>query len=336
MVVDRRLPLSISPVPVGDGRGGGIVEYLTRDQLKMLIGRSLKYLVRRRPQVKIQREAPPSPPLVSVIIPTYNWSNVLRLAIRSVLWQTEQNFEILVVGDGCTDDSEAVVNAIGDMRIRWHNLPANSGSQSAPNNMGLALARGPYVAYLGHDDLWHPEHLRTLLSAIVSSSADVGSSLLEMIGPAGTNFRVVAGLFPPGGYDGVKGLPPSGLMHRREVADRVGGWRDYRTIWRNPDTDFVYRAFEAGCRFVSTRELTAFKFPSALRKNSYVEKPCHEQVAYQKRLETQRWFLLKETLAIARIHVRRLPMRAPVHASPPDPHTPGWEVSQFRKFRGLE
>ena len=61
--------------------------------------------------MRIVAEAPADRPLVSVIIATYNWSNVLRLAIRSLLWQTEQDFEVLVVGDGWTDDSEAVVNA---------------------------------------------------------------------------------------------------------------------------------------------------------------------------------------------------------------------------------
>lgn len=129
---------------------------------------------------------PPGEPLVSVIIPTYNRSNVLRMAIHSVLWQTEQDFELLVMGDGCTDDSEAVTNAFGDARIRWHNLPSNSGHQSAPVNAGLAMSRGRYIAFLGDDDIWHSNHLRTLLRALVSTSADIASSLMEMIGPRGT------------------------------------------------------------------------------------------------------------------------------------------------------
>jgi cellulose synthase/poly-beta-1,6-N-acetylglucosamine synthase-like glycosyltransferase len=65
-------------------------------------------------------------PRVSVIIATYNWSSVLPYSIGSVLQQTMEDFEILVVGDRCTDDSEAVVAAIGDPRIRWINLPANA------------------------------------------------------------------------------------------------------------------------------------------------------------------------------------------------------------------
>jgi glycosyltransferase involved in cell wall biosynthesis len=67
-------------------------------------------------------------PMVSVIIATFNWSTALRLAIRSVLGQTLQAFEILVVGDACTDDSEALVEAFGDARAGsiWRRTPAAS------------------------------------------------------------------------------------------------------------------------------------------------------------------------------------------------------------------
>jgi len=220
-----------------------VTEYLSHEELWMLLGRSLKYIFRPRPKLRIVRDTPPGEPLVSVIIPTFNRSNVLRMAIHSVLWQTEQDFELLVVGDGCTDDSEAVTNDFGDARIRWHNLPSNSGHQSAPVNAGLAMSRGRYIAFLGHDDIWHPDHLRTLLRAIVSTPADIASSLTEMIGLRGTNYRLVHGIYPATGYDAVKCLPPSGLMLTREVYKRIGEWRDYRTIWRNPECEFGYQSF---------------------------------------------------------------------------------------------
>jgi glycosyltransferase involved in cell wall biosynthesis len=313
------------------------VEYLSPWQLLVLAARSLKYATRPLPAIRIVREQPSAEPLVSVIIATYNWSSVLRLAIHSVLWQTEQDFEILVVGDGCTDDSEAVAQSFGDARVRWHNLPQNYGHQTGPNNAGLRLARGRYIAYLGHDDIWHPEHLRTLVAAIERSKADFASSLVEMIGPQGSNYRDVAGIHPKDGYDGERALPVSGVLHRREVISRIGEWKDYRTIWRDPDVDFEYRAVEAGMKFVSTGELTVFKFNSTMRKNCYLEKPFQEQLACIRRIENRRTVMLEEMIAISRVHLRRLPMKTVlVIPPPPDPHTPGWRVPFYRKVRGLD
>jgi glycosyltransferase involved in cell wall biosynthesis len=312
------------------------MEYLSRRELKTLLIGSLKYMFRRLPKMQIVRDLPPGEPMVSVIIPTYNRSNVLRIAIHSVLWQTEQNFELLVIGDGCTDDSESVVRSFGDARIRWHNLPENSGHQSAPNNAGLALARGQYIAYLGHDDIWHPGHLGTMVAAITAASADIASSLVEVIGPKGSNFRMITGIYPAGGYDAVRCLPPSGLMHRRGVAERIGGWKHYRTVWRNPECEFEHQAYLEGFRFVSTSGLTVFKFNSAMRKNSYIEKPSHEQEIYLRKIQRRRWFLLKETLDIAWVHLRQLPMKEPAIPAPPMEHTPGWHVTHYRKLRGLE
>jgi len=133
---------------------------------------------------------------VSVIIPTYNWSTVLRYAIASVLRQTYGNFELLVIGDHCTDDSEEVVAGFADSRVRWHNLPENSGSQSIPNNVGLELARGEFVVYLGHDDLWLPTHLARLIAAFEQSGAAAAYTVCQAVGPPGSNMRMLSGIGP--------------------------------------------------------------------------------------------------------------------------------------------
>ena len=77
-------------------------------------------------------------PRVTAIIATYNWSSVLRYSVGSVLRQTFTDFELLVVGDGCTDDSAEVVAAMDDPRVRWINLPANTRHQSGPEQRGAA------------------------------------------------------------------------------------------------------------------------------------------------------------------------------------------------------
>src|SRR5689334_3630760 len=87
-------------------------------------------------------------PSVSIIIATYNRANVLRYAIESVRWQTCTDWELWVVGDACTDDTEQVVRSFEDPRIHFLNLPKNVGDQSGPNNEGVRRSRGKFLAYL--------------------------------------------------------------------------------------------------------------------------------------------------------------------------------------------
>ena len=79
---------------------------------------------------------PSDAPLVSIITATYNRSNVLAYTLRSALRSTVADWEHLVIGDACTDDTALVVAGLGDARVRFHNLAENFGEQSGPNNAG--------------------------------------------------------------------------------------------------------------------------------------------------------------------------------------------------------
>jgi hypothetical protein len=272
-------------------------------------------------------------PQVSVVIATYNWSSVLRFAIESVLWQSFQDFEVLVVGDSCTDDSAEVVASIGDERVHWHNLPANSGSQSAPNNAGLRLARGEYVAYLGHDDLWHPTHLAIAVDTSERTGADLVYALTVMIGPPGTDARVVAGVPPLGAPERPLFVPPSSVLHRRDLVEQIGPWRDHRTIGLPPDREFQERAWAYRQRFAGTGHLTVFKFPASWRPNSYRTQRSDEQADYARRMRTAPAFLNDELLAIARSYAART---TAVDLGAPEDVRPGWTVELNRWVRGLE
>jgi GT2 family glycosyltransferase len=223
-------------------------------------------------------------PRISVIIATYNSSSVLRFAVASVLAQTFDDFELIVIGDCCTDDSAEVVRSFRDQRVHWHNLPENCGSQFGPNNRGLGLARGEYVAYLGHDDLWHPEHLATLFKSITSERADLVFGLTEYIGPPQKPTRRLMGLAPNGVYEWSMWAPPSSWLHRRELIDRVGAWRDHMTIVLPTDVDFLNRIHDAGCRIIPVVALTTFKFPSMERTKSYVNRRAEEQATWWRRI----------------------------------------------------
>ena len=224
-----------------------------------------------------------SAPRVSVIIATYNRSAVLRHAIASVLAQTYDDFELLVVGDGCTDDSASVVAGFADPRVRWLNLAANSGHQSAPNNEGLRQARGELIAYLGHDDLWLPHHLEARVAAI-DTGADLAAGLTEIVGAGERQFDIAP---PRLTYHRGIWLPPTALMHRRAIIDRIGEWRDYRELRIDPEADLIQRAIAAGFKLAILPRLTAVKFPAAMRRNVYRSSDDSEQASWLARIASE-------------------------------------------------
>jgi glycosyltransferase involved in cell wall biosynthesis len=223
----------------------------------------------------------PAMPRVTVVMATYNRSTVLPFSIASVLRQTYGDFELLVVGDGCTDDSERVVASIGDPRVRWINLAANSGHQSAPNNEGLRQARGEVIAYLGHDDLWLPHHLATLVGALDRDGADVAHGVLALVAPGGavwlTMPRPKHGEF----------VPPTGMVHRRRVTEQLGGWPGHRGLALTPEAELWRRARAAGSKFTFEPRLTGIKFPASSRRGVYANRPSHEQAAWLRRIESE-------------------------------------------------
>jgi hypothetical protein len=219
-------------------------------------------------------------PRVTIIIATWNWSEVLPFSIGSVLLQTFRDFELLVIGDGCTDDSELVVAGIADPRVRWINLSENTGHQSGPNNEGLRQARGDLVAYLGHDDLWLPNHLSCLVQAI-DAGADFAYGILRVVSPLLDDACLLRPAYAPG-----DSLPPTCVVHRRRLATAAGGWPDYRTLGCEPEAQLWRRFHEMGAKFAFVPRLTAVKLPAGDRRDVYRERPCHEQAAWLERIRS--------------------------------------------------
>jgi len=106
-----------------------------------------------------------SQPLFTVIITTYNRQSELPQAIHSVLGQTDPDFELLLIDNGSTDDTESVVKAIADERLRYVRNPAPSRSCDAPRNLGIQLAQGELIAFLDDDDIWYPAKLEKVRRA---------------------------------------------------------------------------------------------------------------------------------------------------------------------------
>ena len=275
-------------------------------------------------------------PAISVIIPTWNWSAALRVAITSVLNQTERDFELLVIGDCCTDDSADVVASFGDRRIRWHNLAANHGSQWAADNAGLDLANGEWIAYLGHDDLWYPTHLAAILRAAREApDAAIVTSVMIMYGPPGTGVRSVAGIFADATMTIADVVPPSALAHRRSLT--AGGairWREPAGQVLPVDVVFQRELFEAAPRAASTHEVTCFKFNAAWRRDAYLTRSAGEQQAMLERINSGADFRQRELLDVLEAIESDRFIRITAPAT--DGLAPGAHAHRNRRIKGLE
>ncbi len=121
------------------------------------------------------------PPLFSVVIPTYNHAIFLQKALDSLVSQTYQDWEAIVVNNFSTDNTESIVANYADPRIRLLNF-SNQGVIAASRNQGLASASGEYVAFLDSDDYWYPEKLEACLRFIEFTGCDFmchGEHLIE-------------------------------------------------------------------------------------------------------------------------------------------------------------
>ena len=164
--------------------------------------------------------------LVSVVVPTHNRSDWLRVTLRTVLWQQDVDLEAIVIDDGSTDDTAQTVADLGDGRVRLlrHEIPRGV---SGARNHGAAEAQGEWVAFIDDDDLWAPEKLARQLRAAHSTGRSwvyTGSVTIDD-GP-----RVIGGAPPPPPERVVELLPrynviPGGgsnVIVRRDALDRVG------------------------------------------------------------------------------------------------------------------
>ena len=95
---------------------------------------------------------------VSVIVPTYNRANLVSETIKSILNQTYKNFELIIVDDGSTDNTEEIIRKFSDSRIEYIKTD-NWGGPAKPRNTGIKKARGEYIAFCDDDDMWLPEKL---------------------------------------------------------------------------------------------------------------------------------------------------------------------------------
>ena len=121
--------------------------------------------------------------LVSVIIPCYNSERYIVQSIESVIMQTFQQWEMIIVDDCSTDNSADIIKKYEakDFRIRYLKTNEPSGSPSIPRNIGIREARGRYIAFLDSDDIWYPNKVAKQLELMKKRNCPFSYTAIEMI-----------------------------------------------------------------------------------------------------------------------------------------------------------
>jgi glycosyltransferase involved in cell wall biosynthesis len=194
-------------------------------------------------------------PCFSVIIPVYNRASALRRAIESVRAQTCQDFEIIVVDDGSSDDPRSVAESFHDSRIRF--LSQSNGGGGLARNAAIDHARGRFIAPLDSDDVFLPHHLASMKNLLEQQPGAIGYARVRVDRGEGRLF-----LKPPRALGASENMaeyllcdrgfvPTITLVVPREAAVRI---RYDEDLWPAQDVDFAIRLALAGHVFHMLQE----------------------------------------------------------------------------------
>lgn len=130
---------------------------------------------------------------VSIITPSYNSERYISSTIESVINQTFENWEMIIVDDCSKDNTLNIVKKYSekDPRIRYSSLKKNSGSAAAPRNKALSLAKGRFVAFLDSDDIWHPKKLELQVNFMKKNDYPVSYTSYKINNIKSNKIRVI-------------------------------------------------------------------------------------------------------------------------------------------------
>lgn len=197
-------------------------------------------------------------PKVSIIMPTYNQARYIGAAIQSVIDQTFPNWELIIVDDGSTDKTAAIVTQFNEPRIHYIDQ-VNQGVCIA-RNVGIAKAKGEYLAFLDADDLYERNKLQVQV-AHLDQNPTIGltygwRTAIDQHGnpvnlarlPATASLETIVLSFP---------FAPSDFMVRRRWVDLAGGFRPGFVV--NEDRDLYIRLVLAGCQCVNSEQFLSYR-----------------------------------------------------------------------------
>lgn len=228
--------------------------------------------------------------LVSVIIPTYNRSNFIKKTIKSVLNQTYQYFEIIIIDDGSEDNTKQVVDSFKDSRIKYH-WRENCGHPGKVRNVGLKNAKGEFIAFLDSDDFWFPSKLKEQISIlknlqeillVCTNGLIYGSKSSDIFYPIKTdNFISLKDLL-------IENLViTSSALMRREVVNMIGFMDENPILKSGQDYDYWLRLLDYKDKsiYFIKKPLTVWRTHSSSitykrHKNPNIHKKQNERLDY--------------------------------------------------------
>jgi glycosyltransferase involved in cell wall biosynthesis len=190
-------------------------------------------------------------PRCSVVLPTYNRAKTLPRAIASVLAQGEPDFELIIVDDGSTDQTPALVAAFDDPRIRFARSERNRGP-SAARNVGIEMASAPALAFLDSDDVYCPNRLSLPLAVfarepdvvcVLSSSRKQDKHGQERAAPL-PDVKLAAPAFEWAMLADLVGVESTSMTVRTDHAREIGGFD--LSLRRTEDREFLVRLARLG------------------------------------------------------------------------------------------
>jgi glycosyltransferase involved in cell wall biosynthesis len=202
-------------------------------------------------------------PLVSIIMPAYNYASFIAEAVASVLQQTHSNIEVIIVDDGSTDDTADVAAMLVKHDARVAYVHQNNQGPSAARNTGIQKSKGEFILFLDADDTFHPQKIQAHLEHFLQApDVDIsyGCSRYFLSGKPEEIFSSIAldnenwmpcvsgnaiAVMPALVVNNI--MPICSAMLRRSVVERVRGF-DSTLKWVE-DWDYWLRASAAGCRF---------------------------------------------------------------------------------------
>jgi GT2 family glycosyltransferase len=235
-------------------------------------------------------------PELSIILPTYNRASILPQAIRSVLAQDFQDWELIVWDDGSSDTTAEVIQSLGDKRIKYR-FAENRG-MSAALNRALEVACGEFIAFLDDDDTWMPEKSTRQLR-MLKDNAQIDMVFGDYLnvqmasGKQGTGFsqnaramqRLVTGQIGEQAWQVRDGFLESlaysnyiafdSVMLRREILDRIGPFNE--SLRNAMDFEYWWRFGLAGGNAAFTRSIVMkrMKYPRGLSSQSLATQKNH-------------------------------------------------------------